>query len=120
MTTQLIQLPADEQARKLARIKNRHTRYEVVLTNGVDTYLVMYTPQHSKRGVMAVARERYHHILHITGSMIPCIADRGDVFHGNEWRVLFSGRTQRECYLSGVYPFAQIPDSVMFAPEVVG
>ena len=37
---------------KLARLKNRHTRYEIVLTNGTDAkYLVLYTAQHSQRGL---------------------------------------------------------------------
>ena len=36
---------------KLARLKNRNTRYEIVLTNGTGTkFLVLYTAQHSNRG----------------------------------------------------------------------
>jgi len=60
---------------KLARLKNRHTRYEIVLTNGTDTkYLVLYTAQHSQSGLRAAVRQRYDAILVITGGEAPFAA----------------------------------------------
>ena len=89
-----------EQEQKLERIKNYRTRYEAILTNGTQSYRVCYTDQHSRRGLVAAIRRNYADVLRITGEETPFVADAGDVFHGNEWRVLFSGRTQRECILS--------------------
>ena len=91
---------------KLARLKNRHTRYEIVLTNGTDTnYLVLYTAQHSQSGLRAAVRQRYDAILVITGGEAPFAAKRSDVFKGRERRCFFSGRTQREAIIEGELPF---------------
>jgi hypothetical protein len=91
---------------KLGRLKNRHTRYEIVLTNGTDAkYLVLYTAQHSQSGLRAAVRQRYDAILVITGGELPFAAKRSDTSTGNEWRCFFSGRTQREAILSGELPF---------------
>jgi hypothetical protein len=94
---------------KLARLKNRNTRYEIVLTNGKDTkFLVLYTAQHSQSGLRAAVRQRYDAILVITGGELPFAAKRSDIFGGNEWRCLFSGRTQREAIITGELPFAEV------------
>lgn len=90
-----------EQERKLARIKNYRTRYEAVLTDGCQSYRVCYTEQHSRRGLVAAARRNYNEVMRITGGQAPFVADASDVFHGEEWRVIFSGRTQREGILGG-------------------
>jgi hypothetical protein len=91
---------------KLARLKNRNTRYEIVLTNGTDTkFLVLYTAQHSQSGLRAAVRQRYDAILVLTGGEAPFAAKRSDVFNGNEWRCFFSGRTQREAIIEGEHPF---------------
>jgi hypothetical protein len=88
-----------EQERKLLKLKNCHTRYELVLTNGTQRYRVCYSAQHSRRGIIAGTRENYDAVIEITGGAAPFVAEPSDVFHGNEWRVLFSGRTQRACIL---------------------
>ena len=91
---------------KLARLKNRNTRYEIVLTNGTDTkFLVLYTAQHSQSGLRAAVRQRYDAILVLTGGEAPFAAKRSDVSNGNEWRCFFSGRTQREASIAGELPF---------------
>jgi hypothetical protein len=91
---------------KLARLKNRNTRYEIILTNGTDAkYLVLYTAQHSQSGLYAAVRQRYAAILVITGGELPFAAKRSDIFHGREWRCFFSGRTQREAIIEGELPF---------------
>ena len=40
--TQMRQLDKAEWERKVARIKNYHSRYELILTDGTNTYLVAY------------------------------------------------------------------------------
>ena len=93
---------------KLARLKNRNTRYEIVLTNGTDTkFLVLYTAQHSQSGLRAAVRQRYDAIL-VLGGEAPFAAKRSDVFNGNEWRCFFSGRTQREAIIEGEHPFTLV------------
>ncbi len=63
---------------KLARLKNRSTRYEIVLTNGTGTkFLVVYTAQHSYRGLVAAIRQRYDAILARTGGELPNAAKPG-------------------------------------------
>jgi hypothetical protein len=92
---------------KLARLKNRNTRYEIVLTNGTNAkYLVLYTAQHSQSGLRAAVRQRYGAVLAVTGGECPLAAKRSDIFKGNEWRCFFSGRTQREAIIAGELPFA--------------
>jgi hypothetical protein len=97
---------------KLARLKNRSTRYEIVLTNGTGTkFLVLYTAQHSYRGLVAAIRQRYDAILARTGGELPNAAKPGQVFVGNEWRCFFSGRTQRDAIIAGELPFAEVAAS---------
>jgi hypothetical protein len=94
---------------KLARLKNRNTRYEVVLTNGSEEkYLVLYTAQHSNRGLIAAIRQRYDAILAKTGGELPYAVKAGQKFAGNEWRCFFSGRTQREAIMAGELEFAEV------------
>jgi hypothetical protein len=94
---------------KLARLKNRSTRYESVLTNGTDRkFLVLYTAQHSHRGLIAAIRQRYDAILAKTGGELPHAAKAGQKFTGNEWLCSFSGRTQREAIIEGQLPFAEV------------
>jgi hypothetical protein len=94
---------------KLARLKNRCTRHEVVLTNGTDTkFLVLYTAQHSNRGLIAAIRQRYDAILAKTCGELPYAVKPDQKFAGNEWRCFFSGRTQREAILAGELEFAEV------------
>lgn len=96
---------------QLARLKNRQTRYEIVLTNGTAAkYLVLYTARHSQSGLRAAMRQRYDALLVITGGAEPFVAKRTDIFKANEWRCFFSGRTQREAIIEGEHPFG-LPDT---------
>jgi hypothetical protein len=94
---------------KLAQLKNYRTRYEVILTNGTETFLVQYTSAHSQVGLRRTYSARRAAIHQITKDFIPFQAKTGEVFHGKEWRMLFSGRTQREAILTGELPFASTP-----------
>lgn len=95
--------------RKLARLKNYRTRYEVVFTNGTEKFLLLYTAMNSYRGLHAACRQRYDALLHITGGVAPYAAKSADQFSGTEWRAIFSGRTQREAIMGGELPFASVP-----------
>lgn len=94
---------------KLAWIKNYKTRYEVemVATDG-RKWLVQYTSQKSRTGLLAAIRKVGESILAVGGASLPdhfklttCQA----VEFGNGWIIRFSGRTQREAYLGGELPF---------------
>jgi hypothetical protein len=104
-----------EVERKLARLKNYRTRYEVVFTNGTEKFLLLYTAMHSDRGLLAACRQRYDALLHITGGVAPYAAKSAGQFTGAEWRALFSGRTQREAIIDGELPFATIPKTTVEA-----
>ena len=91
---------------RLARLKNYRTRYEVVLTNGTDKYLVLYTSRRSKMGLCLAVQQRSDAVSLITNGINPWLSKRGDTSHPGEWSVLFSGRTQREAITDGELPFA--------------
>ena len=95
--------------RKLARLKNRHTRYEVILTNGTVTYLVQYTGRHSRHGLVDACIHRSEAIRSKTNDTMPYISKPGEPWQ-SEWRILFSGRTQREAIVNGEHPFATTPE----------
>jgi len=94
-----------EQERKLARLKNYRSAYELILTNGTVRYLVCYTSRKSKIGAYRAAQKRFDSLMKATGGISPWVAKPTEVFHGDEWRIYFSGRTQREAILAGELPF---------------
>lgn len=95
-----------EQQTKLARIQRYATRYELVLEHDGARYLVQYTSQRSRRGLLASARTMADHIVRIAGGDEITFASRAaDGAMVNGWKLHFSGRTQRECILAGELPF---------------
>ena len=92
----------DTQIRKLSRIKNYRTRYELTISNGEVTYLVCYAERNNRRGMIEILQKRYDRIAKLTGSDVAIDGTEGE--SGN-WRIKWSGRTQRECILSGEHDF---------------
>lgn len=95
---------------KLSRLKHYATRYELVASrgNGADRYLIAYTSRNNRRGLWAAVTEptRAAKLVKLTGSPEITFAKRaGDGATMGEWRIAFSGRTQRECYLEGELPY---------------
>jgi hypothetical protein len=101
----------DQQQRQLERIKHYATRYEVRLTlpDG-RAMLVCYTPRKSKAGLLDALQSRGEAILaHLPrgtedSGLTYDNAIQGFVL-GNGVSAAFSGRTQRDCILTGELPF---------------
>lgn len=96
------------QAAKLQAIKNRATRYEVVLTNNGDVCrLVGYTARQSRGGLLALVRANGPALLAITklseGAKFSWQGTRAASLGENGWIVKFTGRTQREAVLIGEF-----------------
>lgn len=105
----------------LAALRNHKTRYELVLTNGIDTYLVCFTSRKSQRGIFDayLDHKRRKAIHKITGNIIPFAQKLKDTekWPAGQWRMAFTGRTQRECILGNEHPFigrdaAPVPQSL--------
>ena len=107
----------DLQIAKLARIKNYHSRYEIVLTDGTQKFLVLYTSRRSKRGLYAAANQRREALASITGEDGYWVVNgkTSPQMGDGDWRIFFSGRTQRECILDGELPFASAKSLAMAA-----
>lgn len=105
--TQLIQLSDNDRERKLARLHNYHSRYEIILTNSEDTYLVAYASHRSWRTAMTTAQNRFDQIKAIIGDTDAYVEGRKNapIPADAKWRIRFTGRTQRECYNAGEWPF---------------
>ena len=95
-------------AEKLNRIKNHSTKYELILAKGDEKYLVVYTPRRTRTGIMAATPDRHQQLQRIIGSDLSearfAPRSRDGVIIG-EWRLYFTGRTQRDAYIEGELPF---------------
>jgi hypothetical protein len=92
--------------KRLERLKNYATRYELALTRGNESYLVVYTSRRNRAGILAAIRDRAKRIVEITKSENLVFAKRAaDGAMVGEWKLYFTGRTQREAYLNGTLPF---------------
>jgi hypothetical protein len=94
---------SSDQLRKLDRIKNYKTRYELIVTDGEARFLVCYMSSRSMSSVVKAARERLDGIIRTTGD-VPLVGKDAEYLPG-EWRVVFSGRTQREAIIGGELRF---------------
>ncbi len=90
--------------RKLARIANRRTAYELVITDGVTTYLVAYSQAKTRRVLWDCITHpnRVNRITHLAGIGVVDFGKRvADGATMGSWSIKFSGRTQREAYIEG-------------------
>jgi hypothetical protein len=85
---------------KVARLVNYATKYEIILTNGPQTYLVSYTGRKSRQGLMDAIRARGLAILAITkigaDAIFTLNRATGAAELGSNWTIRFTGRTQRD------------------------
>ena len=98
---------------KLARLTNRHTRYEVVALHPTDyrSMLIGYTSRHSLRGLIDMLSHNAASFFKLVGETT-CRRENGQLICANGWIVRFTGRTQREAYLNGERPFVASLDSL--------
>lgn len=82
------------------------TKYEAILTNGVDAYLLGYTRSHSQSGLVRLIHDRGQQVLEITGQEDMQKHGKGTAvfFQSGVWQMYFSGRTERDAFLTGTYP----------------
>lgn len=88
------------QTAELERLKNRATRYELVLERGAERLRLCYTARKNRRGMIdAIFR---------LGAELGAFTGQKEVRFGHgataqlgDWAVRFSGRTQREAVLAG-------------------
>lgn len=91
---------------KLARLKNYQTRYECVMTNGNQTYLLAYSSGRSRDNMLKIVRSRGERIVEITHSESITFGTKvADGAVCGDWKIKFTGRTQRDCILEGEHPF---------------
>lgn len=94
-----------EQEQRMKRLKYYGSWYEIVLTNGADSYLVSYSSRYYPGALRDALRNNLEDVLRITGGQPPAIVyDGGPCSIGQEWRILFSGRTERQCILGKELP----------------
>jgi hypothetical protein len=92
---------------KLERLKNYHTRYEVIMERGTERVLVVYMHNQSYRRLREAVVEKINPIQTFAGASVYEEAmGRGKrSLAAGDWRIRFSGRTQREAILQGELPF---------------
>jgi hypothetical protein len=96
-------------ASQLARIQNRPTAYEIVLTNGTKTYGLGFSVRTTKRVLLSVLQAS--HLL-VVATVWPNGEDGEIDFRtdnrkavadfNNGWIARYSGRTQRDAILGAV------------------
>ena len=74
------------------------TRYEVEIANGVKSLVLGYTGGHSNQGCASLYTLNMDRALRFSGEVIPFLQriGRNENWQPGEWRVRFSGRTERE------------------------
>ena len=106
---------AQERDRKLDRLKNRPTRYELILTDGETSYLVGYSVGRSRHSLLMCAQKSARQIIKATGLGDDAkLVWKSNGVHGaraemgtpeKAWSLRFSGRTQREAISGQEHPF---------------
>lgn len=101
---------ANERLAKLARLKNRRTRYEIIATKGDAKVLVGYSARTGRRGLLSMLQQNGEAWTRFVGSNPKdCnISFRTPASAGADcegWHIRFSGRTQRDSICSGEVPF---------------
>jgi len=94
------------QTRQLKRIQLYRTAYELVITDGTDTYLVRYSSARSRRALLDNCRFSGQQLVNLTGrEEIDYQKRAADGATMGDWRIYWSGRTQREAIIEGEHPF---------------
>jgi hypothetical protein len=92
--------------KRLERIKNYATRYEMAATKGDRSVLVCYASNRSRQAMHKYIQNRAEQLIKLTGATTMEFGSRvADGCMMGEWSIRFTGRTQRECILSTELPF---------------
>lgn len=96
----------EEQERKLSRIKLYATRHELVLSHADGRkYLLCYVVNSARRNtIFSIVSERAKDLIRVVGVENPIIhfaKRKADGATIGEWKVAFSGRTQRQAIIEG-------------------
>jgi hypothetical protein len=87
--------------KQMAIETGRRTLYELAAENGDQRYLIMYTSNKSRRMLLDCAREHGERLVPLTGHENIVFAKRAaDGATMGEWRIRWTGRTQREAVSS--------------------
>jgi hypothetical protein len=93
-------------AEKLERLRRFHTRYEISATRGAERVLVGYTMRKGRRGLYSMCEHNAEAFDKFFGKDFRWNKRAADgLTTDSGWLVNFSGRTQRDCILSGELPF---------------
>lgn len=98
----------EDTARRLERLRNYRTRYEVAITNGRESYLLWYSESgRTVKDLGNAIRKRAAHIVALVGDPDQrcTVNGRTVILDGTDWIVKATGRTQREAILGGELPF---------------
>ena len=94
---------------KLERIKRYATRYELIAERGETRILILYTSQRSRPGLLVACRQRGPDVVALccpSGEELITFGENwADGATIGEWRIRFSGRTQREAIIAGELPW---------------
>jgi hypothetical protein len=94
------------QEQKLARLQHYATRYELAAIRGNERVLIVYTPRKNRQVLWASLRERAEAVCALTGASEVTFGKKAaDGATMGEWRICFTGRTQREAIIEGELPF---------------
>jgi hypothetical protein len=85
---------------KLEAIKNRATRYELVLQRGAERLRLCYTGRKNRHGLIDAIRRNGAELVQLTGAEAFKL-EAGPAAIMGDWRLSFSGRTQREAIIAG-------------------
>ena len=99
----------ESQANRLTRIARYRTKYELTMSDGTRSFLVAYSEGRARRDIMKCiqADHRLPQILSLIGSETEITFAKRAVDGAviGPWKIRWSGRTQRECILSGELPY---------------
>lgn len=90
----------ESQAVKLEAIKNRATRYELILERGAERLRLCYTSRKNRRGMIDAIFRNGKELGSFSGSQEVRFGN-GATAQLGDWAVRFSGRTQREAIQAG-------------------
>ena len=95
----------------LARIHNRRTKYELVADHPDGRrVLLAYSPRRSRTGIWdaITSNGRREAIVELVGTKTIDFELRAS--HGatmGDWKIIWSGRTQRDAYIGGELPYVE-------------
>jgi hypothetical protein len=94
----------ENQNAKLDAIKNRATRYELVIQRGDERFRLCYTGRKNRRGMIDWIFRNGKELAAFSGSEEVRFG-HGATAQLGDWHISFSGRTQREAIIAGELPW---------------